>query len=73
MNGYDLVFTLCVQLLLSIAMLLDPFWPGGMNYEKINVIIFCIIWPIFSIVSLAINFILAYKLYKISKRRIWHH
>jgi hypothetical protein len=34
---------------------LDPFWPGGMNYVKINVILFCIILPVDLLASLTLN------------------
>ena len=49
------VFDLCVHFLNWLARMLDPFWPGGMDYVKINVILFCILLPIILTVSLALN------------------
>ena len=37
------VFRGCVDLLETSAAFLDPYWPGGMDYIKINVILFCIL------------------------------
>ena len=34
---------------------LDPVWPGGMDYVKINVILFCILLPMILIAPLGLN------------------
>ena len=55
-NGiWHAVFNLSANFLHSLASKLDPIWPGGMDYVKINVTLFCIILPIILIASLALN------------------
>lgn len=57
-QGYGLwhgVFGLCANSLAWAAKKLDPIWPGGMDYVKINVILFCIILPIVLATSLGLN------------------
>jgi hypothetical protein len=55
-NGaWHTMFNICANLLHWLASKLDPVWPGGMDYVKINVILFCIILPIVLFVSLALN------------------
>lgn len=55
-NGlWHTVFNLCANLLHWLACKLDPVWPGGIDYVKINVILFCILLPIILIASLALN------------------
>jgi hypothetical protein len=55
-NGiWHAVFNLCANFLHSLASILDSVIPGGMDYVKINVILFCIILPIILIASLALN------------------
>lgn len=55
-NGiWHAVFNLCANFLHWLASKLDPIWPGGMDYIKINVILFCIILPIILVASLALN------------------
>ncbi len=58
-NGiWHAIFNLCANFLYGFASKLDPVWPGGMDYVKINVILFCIILPILLVVlvvSLALN------------------
>jgi len=49
------VFGACVWILEQSAKVLDPYWPGGMNYVKINVILFCILLPLVLVVSLGLN------------------
>jgi hypothetical protein len=49
------VFNLCANFLHWLASKLDPVIPGGMDYVKINVIIFCLILPLILIASLALN------------------
>jgi hypothetical protein len=49
------VFNLCANSLHWFASKLDPIWPGGMDYVKINVILFCVILPIILAASLALN------------------
>lgn len=48
----------CVELLRWSAAKLDPYWPGGCDYVKINVILFCILLPVILASSLALNLIL---------------
>ena len=43
----DFTFNFCVQLLFDIADLI------GISYEEINVWLFCIIWPILSLIMFA--------------------
>ena len=43
----DFTFDFCVQLLFDIADLI------GISYEEINVWLFCIIWPILSLIMFA--------------------
>ena len=57
-NRYQQAFDLCVALLVWTAEKLDPVWPGGMDYIKINVILFCILLPIILVGSLALNIVL---------------
>ena len=55
-NGvWHTAFNLCANSLYAAAKALDPVWPGGMNYVKINVILFCIVLPIILIASLGLN------------------
>jgi hypothetical protein len=55
-NGpWHAVFNLCANSLHWLASKLAPLWPGGMDYVKINVILFCIILPVLLAASLALN------------------
>jgi len=55
-NGpWHAVFNLCANFLHRLACLLDPVWPGGMDYVKINVILFCVLLPLVLAASLALN------------------
>jgi len=54
----QLVFCLCVTLLEWAAAALNPVWPGGMDYVKINVILFCILLPVILVGSLVLNIVL---------------
>ena len=54
----EFVFCQCVTLLQKSAALLDPVWPGGMDYVKINVILFSVMLPIILFGSLALNVVL---------------
>ena len=54
---WDDVFSWCVRLLENWAKKLDPWWPSGMNYVKINIILFCIILPIVLVLSLGLNLV----------------
>jgi hypothetical protein len=49
------MFDACVAWLVAAAEWLNPTWPGGMDYVKINVILFCIVLPIVLIGSLVLN------------------
>lgn len=57
-NIWHASFDVCVSLLQGAAKVLDPVWPGGMDYVKINVILFCIVLPIVLGLSLALNVVL---------------
>lgn len=48
----DKIFYLCVKVLKWLAKHL------GMTYNEVNVWIFCVIWPIITIVSILLNIIL---------------
>ena len=48
-------FNACANSLLWAARKLDPIWPGGMDYVKINVILFCMVLPVVLVVSLGLN------------------
>lgn len=52
---YLTVFSLCVEVLEWAAQKVDPFWPGGMDYEKINVLIFCVLLPVVLVFSIGMN------------------
>lgn len=52
---WNMVFNLCAYSLHRLATILDPVWPGGMDYVKINVILFCMILPVVLIASLGLN------------------
>ena len=54
-NFWHTAFDLCANSLVWLARILDPIWPGGMDYVKINVILFCVILPIILIASLGLN------------------
>lgn len=55
------VFGWCVGLLVLLALKLDPIWPGGMSYMKINVLLFCILLPAVLVGSLGLNIFLLLK------------
>jgi hypothetical protein len=61
-TNWHKIFDACVVLLEEASSRLDPYWPGGMDYVKINVILFCIVLPIVFGLSLALN---AYLLLRI--------
>ncbi len=48
-------FNACANSLHWLASKLDPVWPGGMDYVKINVILFCFVLPIVLAASLGLN------------------
>ena len=55
-NGiWHAAFNACANFLQWLASKLDPITPGGMDYVKINVILFCIVLPIVLLASLALN------------------
>ena len=45
------MFNLCVQWLLSVGEKV------GLDYHRINILIFCIIWPLITLVSILLNII----------------
>ena len=49
MKMIDKIFMLCVHLLQWLAEKL------GMTYNEVNVWIFCVIWPIITLVSIGLN------------------
>ena len=55
MSPWEKSFALCVKLLGRASEKLNPWFPGGMDYVKINVILFCIILPIVLGLSLGLN------------------
>ena len=57
MSLWERSFALCVKLLGRASEKADPWFPGGMDYVKINVIIFCIILPIVLGLSLLGNLV----------------
>ena len=57
-NIWHQTFDFCVRLLEWGAAKLAPIWPGGMDYIKINVILFCILLPIILIASIGLNIFL---------------
>ena len=46
------IFNLCVQWLLCNGQRLN------LSYERINVLIFCVVWPVITIVSVVLNIVL---------------
>jgi hypothetical protein len=54
-NIWHTSFDACVLALQYAAEKLDPYWPGGMDYVKINVILFCIVLPLVLAGSIALN------------------
>jgi hypothetical protein len=55
-NGlWHAAFNLCANSLHWMARKLDPVWPGGMDYVKLNVILFCLVLPLILAASLALN------------------
>lgn len=60
-NIWHQSFDACVLLLQLAAEKLDPYWPGGMDYVKINVILFCIVLPAVMGLSLALNVVLVLR------------
>jgi len=61
-HKYTKAFSQCVDILEFAAKKLDPIWPGGMTYIKINVLLFCVVGPIIFALSLGLNVVLALKL-----------
>ena len=51
-NKIDQLFSLCVNFLLLVAKRV------GMTYNEINIWIFCIIWPVLTLISIALNIVL---------------
>ena len=54
-NKIDTLFMLCVYFLQWLTKRL------GMTYNEVNVWIFCVIWPIITLVSLGLNVYLIFK------------
>ena len=51
-NKIDQLFSLCVNVLLLVGKRV------GMSYNEINIWIFCIIWPVLTLISIALNIVL---------------
>ena len=51
-NKIDQLFSLCVNFLLLVGKRVR------MSYNEINIWIFCIIWPILTLISIALNIVL---------------
>lgn len=49
------MFNACANSLQWLAKKIDPYFPGGMDYVKINVILFCVLLPILFLASLVLN------------------
>lgn len=49
------LFDCCVASLDWLANKMNPWFPGGMDYAKINVILFCFIFPAILLTSLGLN------------------
>jgi hypothetical protein len=54
-GGWHAMFNACANSLHWMAAKLDPWWPGGMDYVKLNVIIFCFVLPVILLASLGLN------------------
>ncbi len=52
---FHLLFDSCANSLHWMAKKIDPWFPGGMDYVKINVLIFCIAVPVVMLASLGLN------------------
>jgi len=61
-HKYTEAFGLCVDALEFAAKWLNPIWPGGMNYTKLNVLLFCVLGPIIFASSVGLNIVLAIRL-----------
>ena len=55
LNKIDTIFMFCVYFLQWLAKRL------GMTYNEVNVWIFCVIWPIITLVSIGLNVYLLLK------------
>ena len=66
-HKYTKVFGLCVDALEFAANRLNPIWPGGLNYTKINVLLFCVVGPILFASSVGLNVVLALKLARLGR------
>jgi hypothetical protein len=68
-HKYNEAFSLCVDALEFAAKRLDPIWPGGggMNYTKINVLLFCVVGPIIFASSVGLNIVLALKVARLGR------
>ena len=51
-NKIDQLFSLCVNFLRLVGKRV------GMSYNEINIWIFCIIWPVLTLISIALNIVL---------------
>lgn len=56
MPTIDYIFKFCVVLLTDLASLL------GISYEEVNIWVFVVIWPVFTVYLIVRNFVLKRKL-----------
>jgi hypothetical protein len=61
-NWIDGVFDWCVDLLLALAAAL------GISYNAINVIIFCVVWPAFTLLLIGLVFYQHIKIRRLTRR-----
>jgi len=61
-HKYHKAFDLCVDALEFTATTLHPYFPGGLDYRKINILIFCVLGPIIFASSVGLNIVLAIRL-----------
>jgi hypothetical protein len=61
MTFWQRTFVWCVDVLEWGAKRLDPITPGGMDYVKINVLLFCIVLPVLFMGSVSLNIWLLFQ------------
>jgi hypothetical protein len=61
-NWIDVVFDWCVDLLLALAAAL------GISYNAVNVIIFCVVWPAFTLFLIGLVLYQHIKIRRLTRR-----
>lgn len=62
-NGpWHAMFNACANSLHCLAKKMDSYFPGGMDYVKINVILFCVLFPIIFLASLVLNLLFLFDI-----------